>query len=220
MKKCGYDELNIKSILDVGCGTGVLGAYLVAKNSKIEFVGFSDSEPPSVELTKYNLGRIAEQQSRSLELHPISCRGLDDSMLRPDGSRYDLLLCSPPYIPMFSRVMPISSPVESTGLLREVVTEFPDYADELILGISSIAWIDFERALEDSKNIHSRSLEYTILNGDGFWVPLRIPHLSSEHLEELVQERGLQIGNPVGEDRGFKYWQKLLIVSVKLKNEG
>ena len=216
----GYHKTRIYSILDIGCGTGVLGTYLAVKNPNIRSVSFSDIDPSATKLATFNLkNNIITQQGRNIEIKQYFGKGFYPlHNASNDGEKtFDLILCTSPYIPMFKREMPIASPAEGTGLLEEVVTYFSLYSNELVIGISHLAVPDLEHAIETTYLRRGVKLDISPLNGDGTLVPLRIPWLKEDHLQELVNKRKLIKGSPYPSYQEFKYWHRIIVYRIKEK---
>lgn len=84
------NNYRFSNCLDLGCGTGVLGTYLVTKDI-CEKVVFIDNNPLALENTLENafLNRISHR-SMLIQIHT------DDLIL---VNRFDLAVANPPYLP-------------------------------------------------------------------------------------------------------------------------
>ncbi len=71
--------------LDLGCGTGVVGAYAALRGAE---VFLSDVSPEAVETA-----------ARTMAANGVTARGLyvSDGFAQIDESGFDLILCNPPY---------------------------------------------------------------------------------------------------------------------------
>ena len=189
---------------------------------------FSDITSSAVELAAYNTKiqlkkfnkpnlKIIKRVGNGLSVlaSPFTLPQSQQQYHHPNNKMFDLIISTPPYIPMFQRSLPITSPVEGTGLLQEIIRHFSHFSNELILGISHIAEPDLHRTVQLLKDLNDIRLNVTCLNGDGFWAPFRIPWIEQDHLDQLVKERNLSIGPPPNEhSRGLKYWHKIKVFSI------
>jgi len=55
MRHSNFLTKPIHSIIDLGCGTGVLGIYLAKNNSHIEHLYLVDINPEAIEISRYNV---------------------------------------------------------------------------------------------------------------------------------------------------------------------
>ncbi len=86
MKSIGKDDYVGKSVLDMGCGTGIIGLSLAAE---AEHVDLADVSPSAVKNTALNIETNGIRNARVIE---------SDLFNRIKG-RYDLILFNPPYLP-------------------------------------------------------------------------------------------------------------------------
>lgn len=77
-------------VLDLGCGTGVVGAYAALRGAEVYL---SDVSPEAVETA-----------AKTMAANGVAARGLylSDGFERIDVSGFDLILCNPPYHADFS----------------------------------------------------------------------------------------------------------------------
>lgn len=87
----GIDPQQYQCLLDVGCGSGIIGIYSLLNH--LPFVYFNDIQPEAIHLTQYNLN---EEQISSEQYHIL--QGTFESI---DLSKYpiDLITFNPPQLP-------------------------------------------------------------------------------------------------------------------------
>jgi release factor glutamine methyltransferase len=85
-------------ILDVGCGTGVIGLSL-ADQLDDSIVQAIDIEPVAVSTSMENARRIFGSDTTRLTRYKSSLVSAADFYLEDDSDRFDLVVSNPPYIP-------------------------------------------------------------------------------------------------------------------------
>jgi release factor glutamine methyltransferase len=87
------------SILDIGCGTGVIGISLVSRLSNLVQVDAIDIDPLAVSVSQRNAQRIlgAEWNRMYRVTHQTICQPL--TIISQEHHPYDMIVSNPPYIP-------------------------------------------------------------------------------------------------------------------------
>lgn len=75
-----------KKVLDLCCGSGAIGITLALKS--FNYVTCSDISPEAIKLTKQNA-----------DYHKVDINIVKGDMLSPFNSKFDVIVCNPPYIP-------------------------------------------------------------------------------------------------------------------------
>ncbi len=84
-------ELKYKTILDLGCGSGVVGLS-IASIDKNTFVSLSDSSARAINLTKKNSSRLGLTERIKFYTGDLFSK-------IPLSSKFDLIISNPPYVP-------------------------------------------------------------------------------------------------------------------------
>ena len=165
LQMAGVLETGAESILDLGCGTGVLGVSLARNNPSVRRVGFADwLLTPLLCSTlnaKHNLGSLQLKWQMHLGM-------FDDWIGAPSAVPYDLLVCTPPYLPQakgFDSVW-AESPVGGTELLNFLLCN--RIAKNTYVTISTLVHDEAKRAAKE----HHVSMEAI---GNPVAVPFRVP---------------------------------------------
>jgi len=171
--------LQPRSIIDVGTGTGYLACAAHAIWPSIEKATLVESLPMSLALACANLTpRLTPGQQ--LYFHRARFQDLSPN------SRADILICAPPYLPERPLVPEgIEMATNGTDLLEEIVSRGADWAREVWISFSSLAWREFSRSLLAAKR---RYQSVAVLRRD--FVPFRVPWLEPVTLREGGTEEG------------------------------
>ncbi|MDC0243147.1 methyltransferase, partial [Marine Group III euryarchaeote] len=83
---CNYLPENLDSVLEIGCGSGIISIHLAKKGNNVTSI---DINPKAVKATKLN----AEKNQVHLEV-------LESNMFQKvKGRKFDSIVCNPPYLP-------------------------------------------------------------------------------------------------------------------------
>lgn len=166
-------KLRPRTFIDLGTGTGYLAAAALSLWPSIERVALIESLPMSLALACAN---VIPMVSPHQGLHWQRARVQD--LAAPE--RVDLVTCAPPYLPERPLVPEgIEMATNGTSLLEYIVGHGPDWAREIWVSFSVLAWREFLRALLAAK---SRYRSVAVLSRD--FVPFRIPWLEPRTPEE------------------------------------
>ncbi|MDP1629345.1 MAG: methyltransferase [bacterium] len=202
----------VKTVIDIGCGSGFLGKYamkkLAALKSPLEKLHFLDIDPNAIccamDNTKKERGNTAV--SYSLSRNPEKLE-IDDA--------YDLVICNPPYIPRPQTINP--NPYEGLILLKNILERAKKIISPngfLLTNFSSLCEKEFKRWTARNK------IRYEILSRKK--VPLKVlPVISGktkrsrEWLNYLNQKAGCGLEIDKEETSGYRYWHAINIVSIQ-----
>ena len=138
LSKFGYTNKKIKTVLDLGCGTGFLGLYMVKKNRNIKKAYFIDIDARACALAEKNaiLNNVLNR-----------CVFLEgDTYLPLNNKSIDLIICAPPYIPypQDDNELYFDNSFAGTRLLERAILRAKDFSKEFSL--LSINWHIFSMA--------------------------------------------------------------------------
>lgn len=150
LKEKGYGEKMIENVLDMGCGTGFLGIFLPKINSHVKKVYFSDLFLTPLLITKLNWALNFKEDSTKDAIVFLSenYENFPDQEIPPSG--FDLVVCNPPFLPTlgYEWLLYKEAAVAGTHLLEKIITETKKYGNELVIGCSSMAHPEFEKAVK------------------------------------------------------------------------
>jgi SAM-dependent methyltransferase len=193
----------LRSILDVGSGTGFLGIYLFHKKGIKDRVVLSDLFLTPLFSSLYNAYvNLSSKLFRSVVI--TASNGLD-YFIEQNKNRFDLIVCAPPYLPHLNEPSILSlDAVAGTYLMEDVIVRGGKLSNSLMICYSSLAEPEFQRAINKAKKLYGR-LNVTYLAE--VKVPFRVIHalLNEKYMKSLLSNRRKYlIEGP--QDSPFKYW--------------
>lgn len=185
----------LNSVIDIGSGTGILGIWLTKNNKNINKVYFTDWL-----LTPlfYNfLSFTKEYFKRKVESKYLL--GLHTNWLNNEHfSKTNLLVCNPPYLPVVENFSDIlyDSTVAGTGLLKHIIVNANNFAQENIISFSNLA-------NEEAKAAEQVSGNKLVPIGKKYEVPFRVIHaFKYPKYMQALKSRGLIYRK----DSNHPYW--------------
>jgi hypothetical protein len=181
-----FAEDQIKSVVDIGSGTGFLGIAAAVLNPHIQRLWFSDVSRILVKLTEYNVGRnLTDRTASGLRVGYTTGRGVRpfQDISQRDG-KFDLIMSAPPYLPcveQFGIATGLSAAISGTHLLTQLVTMGRTIANRLLIQFSVLALPEFSLACREI-GVEARLLASTK-------VPLRIPPIAPIHPDQDLHIR-------------------------------
>jgi len=192
---------NLKSIADVGSGTGFLGIYLSNINEGIKEVNFIDMFASPVFLSQFNF--FINSKARKIKSTSVA----SDCFHEIAKKRFDLVICNPPYLPLlgisdFAKL----NAVTGTYLLKEVLLESGKFSDQLVFGCSDIAKPDLNDYLKQLEILYTKMHIEEIGSIDA---PFRVNHAfeTGGYMSKLLKSRKAYFA--VKDDSPFKLWHKI-----------
>ena len=83
---CNYLPNNLGTVLEIGCGSGIISIHLAKKGNQVTSV---DVNPKAVKATKYNA------QKNDVEIEILQ----SDMFSAVSNRKFDTIVCNPPYLP-------------------------------------------------------------------------------------------------------------------------
>ena len=118
---------NFRSALEIGCGSGFLSKYILAKSKELNTITINDFNPYAIKCAKDN---IKDKRARFF---------IGDGMDILKNKKFDLIICNPPYIPRPKSID--ENPYEGVGLLDHLLHHGQKYLNDggvLILNFSNL----------------------------------------------------------------------------------
>lgn len=192
LKKLFKQKNNFKTAAEIGCGSGFLSKFVLAKCPRLESMLINDLNPYAVKCAMDNI-----KDSRANFYH-------GNGFAKIKNQKFDLLLCNPPYVPRPGSID--DNPYEGVGLLNYLLHNAADHlnpAGVMVLNISSLC----QQIVLRKKPL----LPLQILTQMS--VPLKVNNIMNNHswLKYLTTKCGLKkhLKN------GYEYWQTLFIVALR-----
>ncbi len=189
LKEKGYLEKDIKSVIDIGTGTGVNGLYLLKNNPYIEKAYLTDYQPEALNNVFVNskinglIDKIIFGLGDCFDIKEFySNDGIYNLKSLPKA---DLIIANPPYIPETPEMKKERgdkvNPYQGTDLIKKLINGYEKYGKELILQVSSVC--------EKEASLNGK----LIAEMD---VPARFTFLTPEHRKFLVEKGYMSIEKP------------------------
>ena len=183
--------LNPRTLLDAGCGTGLLALAAAQLWPTLEQLDLVDVDAYTV--------KVAELNARAASLNPrlaVRCRAAD--LANEPAAHVDVLIANPPYLP--ERTVPVRGielATNGTRLLKALLRNHAPKARDTYLVCSALAWPEVEGAIQAAGD----SLGTVELLSRAV-VPFRLPWLEPDpaspsfranlsYYENLLAPRGL-----------------------------
>lgn len=202
---------DFNSLLEIGCGSGFLTKYLLAKKKEfgapMAVAHLMDINIDAIKCSLDNLEEIRGDTDISYFHNRIGGR-------LKVNQKYDVVVCNPPYLPR-PRARK-NNPYEGLFLYREIF----DKAEKM-LSEKSLLFISFSSLSEDI-TIPLFRKKFSVKIIDQMRVPLKIPQVFSGLSKEsrdwtsYLERRGtLEIDKT--ERSGYRYWEKIKIAECVLQ---
>ena len=189
LKKLLKTKNNFKSAIEIGCGSGYLSKYLLAKNQKLKTILINDFNPYAIKCAKDN---IKDKRAKFYK---------GDGLNIIKNKKFDLIICNPPYIPRPKSID--ENPYEGVNLLNHLIHNGQKYLNNggvLVLDISSLCK---NIVLKKSPMMKFKSLAK-------MKVPLKINNvLNNKKWLNYLIKKGLK----KDKHRGYDYWHEINIIA-------
>lgn len=202
---------NARSLLEIGCGSGFLAKYVLAKKRALgkpfEFAHLMDINRDAIKCALDNLDGVRRGTDVFYSHNRI---GAPLHVNR----RYDLVICNPPYIPRPTAGK--DNPYEGLFLYREIAEKA-----EAMLHRGSRLYICFS-SLSENVAFPLFKARFRVRFLDSLRVPLKIPPVfSGLSAESRRWVRHLERRGTVDVDKaersGYRYWERIRIAECALR---
>ncbi len=187
LEKASVFNHNYSTVLDLGCGTGIIGITAAKRIPRVISIALADWLLTPLVYTALNWIRNIPDSTQTSAILRV---GLDTRwIMEPKFKRFDLAVCNPPYLPIPEqfRDLKMSSTVAGTGLLERFIQHSAAIAEDCYVSFSHLA-------LEEAKASEKLSRKRLIPIAEPRKVPFRIIHAfeNVRYLKWLVKERKLR----------------------------
>ena len=184
----------IKTVIEIGCGSGFISKYILAKGNNITSILINDINPYAIKSAKDN---IKDKRAKFI---------LGNGIKMIQNKNFDLIICNPPYIPRPNSID--DNPYEGIGLLKYLLHNGQNHLNPngyLVTNISNLC----------EKQVLSIKPQMSIKKVETMKVPLKVNNIlnNSNWVNYLVQKCGLEKTLK----QGYEYWQRIDIVALKNK---
>ena len=204
LERAGITTSDVRTVLDIGSGTGFLGIALARLKGDMKKVVLSDWLLTPALFGQLNWQLNAPEGSTTSVISQVTMHA---ETLPPSEALFDLVVCNPPYLPCLTGFdqTGLESTVFWTDLLEYVIQRGKSLGKRVFVQYSHLARPEAMRAAKAAglqlKVIHTRKN-----------VPFRVRHALArpKYMESLVRERELR--QAVGE--GHRYLHDLFTCEV------
>lgn len=194
LNKVSKQLSKVKTVVEIGAGSGYISKYLLEKFSNIRSVSLVDLNPNSIQCCKDNI-----KDTRAEFVCGDGIKFLADK-------KFDLIVCNPPYIPRPGSID--DNPYEGVGLLKYLINNIKTNLNsrgKFITNISSLSEKEVSEIIKKSGVISKKLDEMT--------VPLKVCNvLNNKKWLKYLEGHGMQkkLKN------GYEYYQKISIVDITI----
>lgn len=184
-----FEDRSIKSVLDIGCGTGFLAIACAVFSPTVNRLDLSDWLPTPLLYSAINFENnkpVSREVDLALHLGIHVNWPWNSSESK---KKYDLVICNPPYLPIVEcfRNIGLESTVAGTDLIHSVIENATRVGRRVFIQYSNIA----DNELPRQCDIAGVKLKNVGLERK---VPFRIRFAleNNEYMQWLISERGLK----------------------------
>lgn len=185
LKKVLTDNPNIKTAIEIGCGSGYLSKYILSKCEKLELMVVNDINPYAIECARDNIGDIRADFR------------IGDGLQLLAENTFDLIVCNPPYIPRPNSVD--INPYEGIGILNTLIQDSQKYLNPggiVVIGLSNLA----------DRIVFAKKPELEFRTIEEMDVPLKINNvLNNQEWIDYLEDRNLIKDN----HQGYDFWHRI-----------
>jgi tRNA1(Val) A37 N6-methylase TrmN6 len=188
-------EISERSVaVEIGCGSGFIGKYLLEKFDALDSVSFVDMNPMAVACAK---ACTQDERARFFA---------GDGLAFLDGHPADLVVCNPPYIPRPKSID--DNAYEGVHLLVQLIERAQTYlrpGGRLLLNLSSLSLNIARQAMD---RVSAQGVELASME-----VPLKVFNVlnNAQWRQYLVEHHGLAEGLR----QGYRHWHTLHLMEIR-----
>lgn len=181
---------NIKTAVEIGCGSGFISKYLLKKNKKLKSILINDINPYAIKSAMDNI-----KDSRAIYYQ-------GNGIKKIKGEKYDLIICNPPYVPRPNSID--DNPYEGVGVLNYLIHHGHKHLNDGGLLLTNISNLCHDIVLKEKPQMKMQSIEK-------MRVPLKVNNILNNKawLNYLIKKRDLIKNHRAGYD----YWQDINITA-------
>lgn len=178
----------LKSAVEIGCGSGFLSKYVLAKFSGIESILVNDINQYAV---KCAMDNIKDERASFY---------VGDGLAKIKRQKFDLLICNAPYVPRPASID--DNPYEGIGLLNHLLHKGQDYLNPGGLLVANVSSLSKKIVLKDEPKMSMTVMEKMT-------VPLKVNNIINN-----IAWLNYLIKNGLERDYhdGYEYWQEVSIL--------
>jgi release factor glutamine methyltransferase len=182
-----------KSAVEIGCGSGFLSKYLLAKFPGLESILINDISQYAVKCAMDNI------KDRRATFY------VGDGLEKIKNQKFDLIICNPPYVPRPESID--DNPYEGVGLLNHLLQEGDSYLNPGGMLVTNVSSLCERIVLKDRPKMSMTVVEKMT-------VPLKVNNIvnNQEWLDYLIKN-----GMKKEYKDGYEYWQELKIAALENK---
>ncbi|MEQ8246352.1 MAG: methyltransferase [Alphaproteobacteria bacterium] len=207
IRQSGLLNEPIRTVLDLGCGTGFLGIWFAKSNPEVRAVFFADWLVGPLAYSAINASEnLPDEYKKRGYLLGLNTQWENLGIAPP--RTFDLIVCNPPYLPDLGVPEILKeSTVMGTVLLNHVLSIAPNKSKRVVVSFSDIV---IEETMKHASEVGVRLLP--LLRDVEHEVPYRVrPSLENRsHIDKMVSQGRLK-EHP---DRAHLFWHKVATYEV------
>ncbi len=183
---------NIKTALEIGCGSGYISKYILAKAKNLNSMLINDINPYAIKSAKDN---IKDKRAKYFNGNGIE-------LIK--NKKFDLIICNPPYVPRPNSID--DNPYEGIGLLKYLLHNGQNHLNPGGVLVTNISNLCERQVLVIKPQMTMKKIE-------SMKVPLKVNNIlnNSNWVKYLIEKCGLEQKM----HQGYEYWQRINIVALE-----
>jgi hypothetical protein len=205
------------SLIDIGCGTGILGIFAAKHMPCIQNLTFTDWLLSPLLFSRINCENTIGTKFPQLDTHFFL--GPCDQWMNEDSARlpYNVALCNPPYLPILEGFgkLGLSTTVAGSDLLVHVIKKGKDLANQIYISFSELVMPEALAAVATLPPQHAKSFRPI---GPSRLLPFRSSYAFEipGYVDALIKQRGLLFKC----DSPYPFWHKVTTFALGPFDDG